>query len=400
MQKNTFYNENVLRGMKRNFFRRSEFLKKETFCNEELTKVSAKVLAEISRLGDKIPYVAQEGEYEKNVQRKTSWWTNGFWGGINWKLYHYTKNEQFKETAINVEEKLDQSLSEFVQLHHDVGFLWLPTSVLDYMITGSEQSYQRSIHAANILAARFNIKGNFIRAWNNTETSNNSSGLTIIDSMMNVSLLFWCSEVLKDPRFYEIAVSHAETVAKNLVREDGSVNHIGIFDTLTGEFKENAGGQGFSEDSSWSRGQAWALYGFLNCYKHTGNKKFLDISEKIANYVLTQLSLTNYIAKIDYRAPQIPDDFDASASAITLCGLIELSKYVSEYEKAGYEEYIKRILDSLKSIANYDLEKDGIIGKCAVRYFGEENKNVSLVYADYYYIEALLKLIDADIDIW
>lgn len=366
---------------------------------DALEKFPTKVFKELDRIGLEIPYIAENGKFDQTT-RKVSWWTNGFWGGINWKLYLLTKNEQFKKAAESVEEKLDQSLDEFIQLHHDVGFLWLPTAILNYKITGNEKSFQRGIHAANILAARFNIEGNYLRAWNGEESNGDNAGVTIIDSMMNISILFWCWEMLSDPRFKHIAISHATTVGEHLVRPDGSVAHVGAFNSETGEFMETRAGQGFGPDSAWSRGQGWALYGFTNCYKHTKNQDFLDMAKKVAHYVITQLTTTNYLARIDYRAPKIPEDFDASASAITACGLLELSRYVSEDEKQVYLYHADRIIETLNSIADFNPETDGIINEGAVRYQGTENKDISLVYADYFYLEALLKSKNQDMDIW
>ncbi|MCQ9210663.1 glycoside hydrolase family 88 protein [Granulicatella seriolae] len=367
---------------------------------DELFRIDHKMQAQLKRIGNGIPYISLKGNYDNKLKTDIAWWTNGFYGGVNWQLFSITGNKIYKEKAINLENQLDLALSEFEHLHHDVGFMWLPTSVIHNKLLPNRRSYQRSIHAANILAARYNSKGQFIRAWNREQTEVDCSGWVIIDSMMNIPLLFWASLELDDPRFKQIAVNHAHSIARNLVREDGSVNHIGVFDAYTGDFLESQGGQGFSSDSSWSRGQAWAIYGFALTYKYTEDAFFLNVAKKVAHYVLSHLAQTDYLARIDFRAPKTTEDTDASATAIIACGLLEISNHVEGNEKAFYQDNAIKILEKLSEIANYDDNYDGIIHGCAVRYHDELEKNSSLIYADHYYIEGLLKLIGKELEIW
>lgn len=368
--------------------------------HEELGKVVKKVIAEGKRINGGIPYIAIDGIYDDKLNDDISWWTNGFWGGLNWQLYHYSEEENLKEVAIKSEKELDLALFDFIHLHHDVGFMWMPTSKVNYLLNRSDQSYKRTLHAAAILASRYNVNGKFLRAWNSEQTAEDNSGWVIIDSMMNIPLLFWASRELDDPRYELIAEAHANTLAHHLVRTDGSVNHIGIFDSVTGEFSHHLAGQGYADNSAWTRGQGWALFGFARCYHYTKNELYLETAKKVAHFTMSQLALTNFLPRIDFKAPSVEYDNDASAAAIMACGLLEIEKHVPKQEKKFYRTYAISILKRLSQFANYNEDVDGIIGKCAVQYHGKSSKNSSLIYADYFYVEGLLRLINQDIEVW
>ena len=146
-------------------------------------------------------------------------------------------------------------------------------------IRDSERSLARGLHAAHLLAGRYNPRGKFIRSWNRDR-----AGWVIVDSMMNVPLLYWAEDVIDDPRFKYIAMDHVDTVMNNTVRQDGSCNHIIVLDPTNGELLETPGGQGYASGSSWSRGQAWAIYGFALSYLHTDKKEYLDTAKKAVSY--------------------------------------------------------------------------------------------------------------------
>ena len=245
---------------------------------EAIEKIREKMSWVSEKNQDRIPYTTDEnGNYddrsdcsrEWNADDGLNWWTNGFWGGIMWLLYQDTKEERYARIARRSEEKLTKCFDMFYGLHHDVGFMFGPTAVADYRLTGNAGSKRIAMHAANLLAGRFNPAGRFIRAWNDHETEDRR-GWAIIDCLMNLSLLYWAYEESGDPRFKHIAVMHADTAMKYFVRADGSVNHIVEFDSETGEMVRSYGGQGYCEGSSWTRGQGWAIYGFMISYLHTG----------------------------------------------------------------------------------------------------------------------------------
>ena len=235
-----------------------------------------KMSAERSK--DKVPYLTVNGIFDDWSDR-IDWWTNGFYGGQLWQMYHAYGDEIFRQAAENIENKLDRSLMNYMGMDHDSGFKWLLTAVASYKLTNSERSKNRGLLAAANLAERFNPTGKFIRAWNSWRSEQNQ-GWAIIDCMMNLPLLYWAVEETDDPRFSHIAKAHAGTAIKAFVRENGSVNHIVQFDANTGEILGTLGGQGKEIGSSWTRGQAWAVYGFALSYIHTKDEKYIETSKK------------------------------------------------------------------------------------------------------------------------
>ncbi|MCQ9210859.1 glycoside hydrolase family 88 protein [Granulicatella seriolae] len=368
------------------------YIKKDLYLN----LICSKVDCELERIKGGIPYYPVKGKYIDLAEEDISWWTNGFFSGLLWKLYRLTNKVAYREKAIEIEKKLDTALDNFVGLHHDVGFMYLHTSVAHYRYNQNEESLLRSIKAANLLAGRFNLKGNFLRAWNEDFT-----GLAIIDSMMNIPILYWASEELKDPRFEHIATTHAKRLAQVIIRPDGSSGHIASFNPKTGEFLGCVDGQGFSPDSCWSRGQAWAIYGFALSYRYTNNKLLLDKAIAAADYYIEKVLETDYIPRIDFDAPEVEDDVDTSAAVIACCGLLELENYVNDNQKKVYRGTVENTLSCLLTEwCDFDNETDGILTGGTVAYHHPEGRNVALVYSDYFLIEALLKLNGEDVNMW
>lgn len=367
------------------------------WAGEIFTKLETKVKAELDRLGDAIPYMPHNGKYtDVAAERGIDWWTNGFWGGLLWQMYGATKDDVFKEAAIVQEKRLDEALYRFRDIHHDVGFMWLHTAVAHYKATGDEQAYYTGLHAATLLAGRFNTTGNYIVAWND-----NKPGWVIIDSMMNIVLLYWAAEQTKDPRFKVIAKKHADTVARYLVREDGSVGHIASFDPVTGEFLEQIGGQGYSASSAWSRGNAWAVYGFALSYKYTRNSYYLMLAKRVANYFIASVSRTGYIPRVDFQAPEEPKIHDTSAGLCAACGMMEIARWVSKEEKQFYEASAINILKATEErFGNWNLDEDGIIGGATEAYHRPSTYEVPLIYSDYFFTEGLLRILGKEFPIW
>ena len=267
------------------------------WARETLDRVAHKLERVAERSKDKIPYTTLHGVHDDKSGEEIGWWTNGFWGGMMWQMYALTGKESYREIAEDNERKLDACLMDINRLDHDNGFRWLPTAVADYRMTKNPASRNRGLLAACNLAGRFNNRGNFIRAWNDWGPEDHR-GWAIIDCMMNLPLLYWASEETKDPRFAQIAVSHAHTARENFIRGDGSANHIVEFDLETGEMVKSYGGQGCGEGSSWTRGQSWALYGFALSYLHTKDSSFLDTAERVANYFLANIPESGFIPEI------------------------------------------------------------------------------------------------------
>lgn len=376
--------------------------------NEIYQKLNAKLQAECIRLGDRIPYIPKDGHYEIDMREKNlAFWTNGFWEGTLWQMYHGTGQEIYKETAKKNGQSMAKVLSRFNELHHDIGFQFLHTAVADYRLTGDETAKEQGLHAAGILAGRFNPAGNFIRAWNNNNGKGlggddaNKAGWMIIDCLMNIPLLYWASEELEDPRFAYIADQHAHTALKMLMRPDGSCNHIAILDPVTGELLDQPRGQGYAPGSSWSRGQSWAVYGFALAYLHTGKQEYLDAAKKSAHYFIANVSGTGYVSLVDFRAPKEPVYWDTTATACAACGLLQLAELVPEHEKALYHDNGVRMLSALaEKHCDWNTETDGILQNGTVLYWSEDNRHVPIIYGDYFFVEGVLRLLGKSFLIW
>ena len=194
------------------------------WAKETFAKIDKKMSKVTVRSRDKVAYTVDENG--SHVERPITWWTNGFWGGLNWLLYNYTKNEDYKKTAESNEKIMDDALRQVDKIHHDVGFMWHLLSGASYAITGNPDSRTRSLFAATTLSSRFVLGGDFIRAWNSYGDNHMNYNWTIIDCLMNLPLLYWASEQIGDDRFKRIAMAHADMSLCDHLREDGSVAHI------------------------------------------------------------------------------------------------------------------------------------------------------------------------------
>jgi len=369
--------------------------------SEVYEKILAKEKKVAQRSRNKIPYTTKDGVFDDRGKTEICWWTNGFWGGMMWQLYHATKEPVYLENALRMEIKLDENLMNRQGMDHDSGFKWLPTAVAHYHLTGDMASRNRALLAADNLASRFNPVGKFIRAWNNWDGNEDGSfaGRAIIDCMMNLPLLYWAGDELHDPKFYHIAKMHADTAIRNFIREDGSAKHIIEFNAETGEYLHSVGGQGYGHGSSWTRGQAWAVYGFVLSYIHTKEERYLATSKKVADYFIANIPASKLIP-VDFRQPETPAYEDSTAAAIASCGLIELAKYVPENEKSKYEDAALGMLRALADKrCNWDENVDNLVEKCTAAYHDAEHE-FSIIYGDYYFIEAIWKLMGKELFIW
>lgn len=361
-------------------------------------KIKKKLEMVADRNKDKIPYTTRNKVFNDMSEENICWWTNGFWGGMMWQLYHATENELYRRIAEENEKKLDKNLMWAQGLDHDNGFKWLPTAVANYRISGSTESRNRGLLAANNLAGRFNPIGSFIRAWNDNGDGS-TAGWAIIDCLMNLPLLYWAYEETKDPRFLQIATIHADTAEKYFVRLDGSVNHIVEFDPSSGEFVRTYGGQGCGEGSSWTRGQAWAIYGFILSYLHTKKDSYLNAAKRVANYFIANTP-DNGLIPVDFRQPEDCSLEDSTAAAIAACGMLEIAKKVPQTEAHVYHNAAVRMLKALEQErCNWDEDCDNILEKCTAAFHDKEHE-FAIIYGDYYFIEAIWKLTGQELFLW
>ncbi|WP_159881766.1 glycoside hydrolase family 88 protein [Paenibacillus puerhi] len=366
------------------------------WAQEAWDKTVRKVTRTSKRIGDGYPHASVGGQYQLEP---ASWWTAGFWPGLLWLVYRSTKDEALRGLAESCERQLDQVMADYYKLDHDIGFMWTLTSVARYKLLGAGEapdSRRRALLAANLLAARFNVQGNYIRAWNPWREGEQNAGWAIIDCLMNLPLLYWASNESGDPRFKHIAVRHADTALEHFIRPDGSVNHIVVFDPATGEQLRVEGGQGYAPDSAWSRGTAWAIYGMSLSYNYTGDDSYLHAAKRAAHFFLANLP-EDHVPHWDFRLPEgVAAYRDSSAGACAACGLLLLSKQVGGQEATLYRQAGERILHSLYTRygAWEDEREEGLVTHGTSHFPEGKNIDVPLIYGDYYFAEGLSLLLE------
>ena len=340
---------------------------------------------------DVFPKSFDEQDQEVKVSG-SEWWCSGFYPGTLLYLYEETKDEVLYEEALRMLRLLEKE--QFNTTTHDLGFMMFCSFGNAYRLDPKPEYKEIMINSARSLASRFDPTVGCIRSW---DSRNPNTFIVIVDNMMTLELLFWASEVTGDKSFYDIAVTHANTTMKHHFRPDKSSFHLVVYDGQTGQVSEQKTFQGFADGSAWARGQAWGLYGYTTTYRLTKDKKYLDMAVDIAEFILNHPNLPDdMIPYWDFDAPDIPNALrDASAGAINCSALLELQNYVDGDKAARYAAAAKTMLNSL-SVAPYKAEpgmSGGFILKHSVGHLpGNSEVDVSLSYADYYYIEALKRI--------
>lgn len=313
-------------------------------------------------------------------------WTSGFFPGCLWNAYRLSNDSSWIESAkVFTEGLYDQ---QFNIDDHDTGFRIFCSYGNGYKILSNEGYKSVILQAAQSLATRFNPNVGSIQSWNGPFQ-------VIIDNMMNLELLFWASKNGGSSEFYNIAVSHANKTMENHIRPDGGSYQLVVYDSLSGQVLQRKTVQGYSDSSTWSRGQAWGIYGFTMCYRETNDAAYLNTAKKMADYYIDHLPF-DYVPFWDLNLPSDdPRQFkDASAAAITCSGLLELSGYL--YDKK-YSDAAENILNSL--INNYlsiNTGSSGIILHCAYNVNSNNpfDRDASTIWGDYYFLEALYRYIN------
>lgn len=342
------------------------------------------------RIKDSMPQTTYNGIYDDYSDKEhIRWWTNSFWAGMMWQMYDITSEERYMNYAVSIEKKLEKVLYEYKTLDHDLGFLWLLTGAEHYRHTNDERAKNDMLLAASVLASRYDIGAGVVRAWNDRYCS----GVAIIDSLMNMPLLYMASEIEFDGRFKRIAEAHAEKVREYFVRGDGSIRHIVRFDPETGAFVCVDGGQGYNADSAWTRGQGWAIYGFVQNYQQSGKKEFLEASIKTAEFFIKEAEKNAYKIKCDFRQSENIELYDTSAAAVAACGLAEL------YRETGEEKYIeasRRLITVCdKEFCPWDNENDEALLNYGCGSYSD-GKQKALIYGDFYFFKAVCMLADLE----
>lgn len=316
------------------------------------------------------------------------WWCSGFFPGSLWYVYEYTGNEHYKDLALKYQAGLEPLRHRTDD--HDIGFQLMCSYGNCLRITKDSQCVPVLLDGANSLATRFDPEVGCTRSWDTKKYVFS----VIIDNMMNLELLLQAVELGGDDSLKEIAISHARTTMKNHFREDHSAYHVLDYNPENGEVIERYAGQGYSSESAWARGQAWALYSFPMVYRFTKDPQMLDHAIAVAEYIIPRLP-EDGIPYWDFDSPDIPNDVkDASAAAIMACGLIELSGYVDGEKSRRYLEVAEKMIRSLASDTYLAAEGEQygfLLKHCTGFRLRNSEVDAPLTYADYYFLEALMR---------
>ena len=321
-------------------------------------------------------------------------WVSGFFAGELWYMYELTGDEKWAESARKFTEVL--SPIQYLTWHHDVGFMVYDSYGNGLRLKNIDGYKQVLLNTAKSLSTRFRPNAGVLQSWNTDRGWQAKRGWkcpVIIDNMMNLELLFKATEISGDSTYYNIAVSHADKTMENHFRDDFSCYHVVDYDPDTGEVRRRCTAQGYSDESAWARGQAWALYGYATAYRFTGYERYLHQAEKVAEFILNNRNMPEDLVPYwDFNAPDIPDSYrDVSSASIMSSALYML------YDITGKQDYLHKadkMIESL-SAAPYFAEtgtNGGFILKHSVGSIPHGSGiDVPLNYADYYYLEALLR---------
>lgn len=348
-----------------------------------------------------------EGQTTWNCRKASAEeWCSGFWPGVLWMDYEYTKDEKVRKAAEGYTGVLS-FLGSQPAYDHDLGFLVINSFLKGYEATGNNQYKQIALAAADTLATLYNPTVGTILSWPR-HVKDYGGHNTIMDNMINLELLFWATDNGGSRSLRDIAIKHAETTMKNHFRPDGSCYHVAVYDTLDGHFIKGVTHQGYADESMWSRGQSWAIYGYTMVYRFTHDQRFLDHAQKVTDIYLKRLKETSddWVPRWDMDDPRplAPADSivkvgsaycpkDASAACVVASALLELSEYVPEDKGREYREAAIGMLTDLSTEKYQSRDKNvAFLMHSTGHHPAGSEIDASIIYADYYYIEALLRV--------
>ncbi len=362
----------------------------------------SQVLRNLEQFTYRFPNAYSIGNFYEPIDNTD--WTNGFWTGELWLSYERCLNNDAdaaklrKAALIQVDSFYERIKNKICVDHHDMGFLYTPSCVAAYKLTGNEKAKKAAIMAADQLISRFQPVGGFIQAWGAMNEPENYR--LIIDCLLNLPLLYWACEETGDTKYRDIAETHIHTAAANVIREDYSTWHTFFFDMKTGAPDHGATCQGYRDGSAWARGQAWGVYGIACAYRYTRREEYIDKFRHVTQYFMEHLP-SDLVPYWDLEFTQGTDEpRDSSSASIVACGLLEMSKYLDENEATYYRSIAKKLLKSL--YCNYAV-KDSALSNGLVlhstyskhspyntcNHYGVDECNI---WGDYFYMEALTRL--------
>jgi unsaturated chondroitin disaccharide hydrolase len=314
-------------------------------------------------------------------------WCEGFLGGQLWLLYQHTGDPWWQEQAEHYSRLIEHRKSD--RAVHDLGFLFWSTWKRWYDLTGHPVANDVVIQAGRTLGLRFKENGGYLRSFVADDS-------LFIDIMMNVGIIFYAAHQTQDENLWRIANQHCLTTRRTLVRGDGSTAHEGVFDTETGEFSGQSTHQGWRNDSSWARGQAWALYGFGTAYSFTRDARFLKTAEACANYYIERTP-GHGVPPNDWDEPEPALPFESSAAAIAASGMLNLAELTTDPARARfYHDYALRILDTLTEPEFLAVETVGWEGVLKHGMYHQRlglGVDESVMWGDHFFLEALSKVL-------
>ncbi|MDN3617846.1 glycoside hydrolase family 88 protein [Polaribacter undariae] len=356
----------------------------------DITTLKAKEVASKLVSADSFPRNIDKGNKNWNFVDVKDW-CSGFYPGALWFAYEYAKDEEIKKQA----ERFTLPIKEIAYTkadNHDIGFMVYCSYGNGYRLTGNEAYKEVLLAAADTLATLYNPKVGTILSW--PSQMHKFQYNTIIDNMMNLELLFWAAKNGGSKDLYDIAKSHAEVTMKHIVRKDNAVYHVGSFDENTGEFLRGYTHQGYADESMWARGQTWGIYGFSMAYRETGEQAFLDTAIKLSDHYMERLP-EDKIPYWDFDDPKIPNaPKDASAAGVAAAGMLELSTLVKDEKlKAKYYNAAVSYIKELSSDKYLSGDTNQALLLHSTGHLPHKSEiDVPIVYADYYYMEALVRL--------
>lgn len=343
----------------------------------------------VAQLGDSVRFPRATLPNGRWKEVPVTDWTSGFFPGTLWYQYEFTEDPFFRQAAERWTAKLEPM--QMFTGNHDIGFMIGSSFGNGYRLTGEPSYREVLLQAARTAVTRYSPAVGCIKSWDNPRWEYP----VIVDNLMNLELLFWAVQNGADSSLYRIAVSHAEKTRQNHVRPNGSTYHVVNYDPTSGRVLGRQTAQGYADSSTWARGQAWAVYGFTMVYRFTRDPRFLETAEKVAAYFVDHLP-EDRVPYWDFRAPGIPNEpRDASAAAIAASGLLELSTLATDPARAaGWRSAATNILRSLASDSYLSTvtPSNGILLHSVTSKPANIEVDVSLIYADYYLLEALLRL--------
>lgn len=357
-----------------------------------------RIRSNVIRFGDQFPFIGDGIHYCLGANDH---WMASFWTGELWLAFAVSNDTYYRDAAAAHFQSFRERLNNNVDISHDLGFLYTLSARAQYQMTHDVSARALALSAAGRLAERFNPKGGYIQAWGEIGDSV-EGGRFIVDSMLNLPLLYWASAETGDSRFIEIANLHAHTTRRYIVRDDGSTAHTFFMDPRTGEPLGQKTHQGYSDDSLWARGQAWAILGFAIAYDWSGDESFLSTSQDTAVRFLGELPPDNvplWDLRLTAGAPQLRD---TSAAVIAAMGLLRLADYSSAEHGRNYASAARQLIDA-QIVAAFDPalhEAEGLLEHATYHVTTPELREQYTLFGDYFFLEALAWLCGSRTDFW